>query len=61
MLGFESFTADSYKSISKMILFFRWVDCDAPVDASSIPEANNTKVDSSVVKLFQGFGLLNDI
>ncbi|VDM21496.1 unnamed protein product [Wuchereria bancrofti] len=27
----------------------RWVDCDAPVDISSIPEANNTKVDGACV------------
>ncbi|EJD75478.1 hypothetical protein LOAG_17387 [Loa loa] len=25
----------------------RWIDCDAPVDVSSIPEANNTKVDGA--------------
>ncbi|VDK46577.1 unnamed protein product [Gongylonema pulchrum] len=25
----------------------RWIDCDAPVDASSIPSANNTKVDGA--------------
>uniref|UniRef100_A0A8R1U167 Succinate dehydrogenase assembly factor 2, mitochondrial n=1 Tax=Onchocerca volvulus TaxID=6282 RepID=A0A8R1U167_ONCVO len=25
----------------------RWIDCDAPIDISSIPEANNTKVDGA--------------
>lgn len=43
---------DSCKNVARITLFFRWIDCDAPMDVSSIPEANNTKVNSSISEAF---------